>query len=139
MPGRRGRHPRMEPRSPPAICRKNLTCREVPTYGCRVGTDVVFASLANPVRRTLLELLAKGPRNAGELALEFALSRPAVSEHLRILEDASLVRGVKRGRERIYHLNPAPLGELNGWLSPFEQYWRDRLSDLAQLMEETQE
>lgn len=100
-----------------------------------MDADQVFSTLANPARRRLLELLADGPRNAGTLASEFKLSRPAVSEHLRILEDASLVLGVKRGRERIYHLNPEPLAELNNWLSPFERYWRDRLTDLAQLLE----
>ena len=95
-----------------------------------MDTDVVFATLANPVRRRLLELLADGPRNAGALAQEFDLSRPAVSEHLRVLQDASLVVGVQQGRERHYHLNPEPLGELNAWLRPFERYWRARLTDL---------
>lgn len=101
-----------------------------------VPDEELFAGLANGVRRELLRLLTEGPRTAGSLAGEFQLSRPAVSEHLRILEDASLVIGVKRGRERHYHLNPEPLGELTEWLRPFERYWRDRLSDLAQLMEE---
>lgn len=97
---------------------------------------MVFATLANPVRRRLLELLADGPRNAGSLAREFDLSRPAVSEHLRVLQDASLVVGVQQGRERLYHLNPAPLDELSTWLRPFERYWRDRLTDLRRLMED---
>jgi DNA-binding transcriptional ArsR family regulator len=101
-----------------------------------MGADEIFATLANPVRRRLLELLAEGPRNAGALAREFELSRPAVSEHLAILEDASLVLAVKRGRERSYHLNPEPLAALDDWLRPFERYWRDRLSDLAHLLEE---
>lgn len=99
-----------------------------------VGADQVFGTLANPVRRRLLELLAQGPRTAGSLAEEFELSRPAVSEHLAVLGDASLVVGVKRGRERHYHLNPAPLEEVDAWLRPFERYWRDRLSDLAELL-----
>ena len=49
---------------------------------------------------------------------------------------ATLVLGVQRGRERYYHLNPEPLGELNEWLRPFERYWRDRLSDLTRLLED---
>ncbi|MCC5953941.1 MAG: winged helix-turn-helix transcriptional regulator [Acidimicrobiia bacterium] len=98
--------------------------------------DLVFAGLANPVRRRLLELLAEGPRTAGSLAGEFDLSRPAVSEHLRVLQDADLVVGVAHGRERHYHLNPEPLGELGDWLRPFERYWRARLADLADLVEE---
>jgi DNA-binding transcriptional ArsR family regulator len=100
-----------------------------------VAVDQIFTTLANGVRRDLLRLLADGPRTAGALAGEFDLSRPAVSEHLHILEEAGLVVGVKRGRERHYHLNPAPLAELTEWLHPFERYWRDRLSDLAHLME----
>jgi DNA-binding transcriptional ArsR family regulator len=101
-----------------------------------VAADDVFATLANGVRRELLVILAEGPRNAGALAAEFDLSRPAISEHLHILEEASLVVGVKRGRERHYHLNPEPLGELADWLHPFERYWRDRLADLAQILED---
>jgi DNA-binding transcriptional ArsR family regulator len=101
-----------------------------------VDADRVFATLANPVRRRLLELLSQGPRNAGSLAREFTLSRPAVAEHLRVLEDAELVQRVKRGRESHYHLNPEPLGELDAWLRPFERYWRARLSDLAKITEE---
>jgi len=98
-------------------------------------TDAVFATLANGVRRRLLELLADGPRTAGALAAEFDLSRPAISEHLHILEAASLVVAVKRGRERHYHLNPEPLGEITDWLHPFERYWRARLTDLAHILE----
>jgi DNA-binding transcriptional ArsR family regulator len=101
-----------------------------------VDADRVFATLANPVRRRLLELLSRGPRNAGSLAGEFELSRPAVAEHLRVLEEADLVQRVKRGRESHYHLNPEPLGELEAWLRPFERYWRARLADLAKITEE---
>ena len=103
-----------------------------------VAVDEVFASLANDVRRQLLVLLADGPRTAGALAAEFELSRPAVSEHLHVLETASLVVGVKQGRERHYHLNPEPLGEITAWLHPFERYWRARLTDLANILEDPQ-
>jgi DNA-binding transcriptional ArsR family regulator len=103
-----------------------------------VAADEVFAALANSVRRELLHLLADGSRTAGALASEFDLSRPAVSEHLHILEEASLVVGVKRGRERHYHVNPEPFSEITDWLHPFERYWRARLTDLARIMEEPQ-
>ena len=101
-----------------------------------VTRDAVFASLGNQIRRELLQLLAEGPRNASSLAAEFELSRPAVAEHLQLLEKAGLVVAVKRGRERHYHLNPEPLAAVSDWLQPFERYWRDRLSDLAQITEE---
>ncbi|MFD0331540.1 metalloregulator ArsR/SmtB family transcription factor [Streptacidiphilus monticola] len=78
-------------------------------------TDV-FHALANPVRRRLLESLRQGPRAAGELAADFELSRPAVSEHLAVLRNARLVREEPRGRHRYYHLEPAPLAEVSDWL-----------------------
>jgi DNA-binding transcriptional ArsR family regulator len=96
----------------------------------------VFTALANPVRRRLLELLAESPRNAGALAEEFDLSRPAVSEHLAVLRRAALVREEIRGRERHYTLAAEPLAELGTWLRPFERYWRDRLATLADHLSE---
>jgi len=104
-----------------------------------VDTDLLFSTLANPVRRRLLEILADGPRTAGGLAGEFDLSRPAVSEHLQVLQRASLVVGTQSGRERHYQLNARPLAEVEQWLRPFERYWRAQLSNLTQLLEETEE
>jgi DNA-binding transcriptional ArsR family regulator len=104
-----------------------------------VADPDVFAAVANPVRRRLLELLAEGPRNAGALAAEFDLSRPAVSEHLQVLRRAALVQEEVRGRERYYELTAGPLADLGTWLRPFERYWRDRLSDLSDYLEETPE
>ena len=98
--------------------------------------DQLFAALANPVRRRLLELLVDGPRTAGSLAGEFELSRPAITEHLQILRRAALIVEEPSGRERHYHLHPEPLNEVSEWLHPFERYWRDRLSALARLHEE---
>ncbi|MFE5584974.1 metalloregulator ArsR/SmtB family transcription factor [Kitasatospora sp. NPDC056531] len=96
----------------------------------------VFSALANPVRRKLLESLRDGPRAAGELAGEFELSRPAVSEHLAVLRNARLVREEPRGRHRYYHLEPAPLAEVEAWLHPFEHYWRARMRSLRELLDE---
>jgi DNA-binding transcriptional ArsR family regulator len=95
----------------------------------------VFSALANPARRRLLELLRDGPRTAGDLAAQFDLSRPAVAEHLQMLRRAALVRDEAVGRQRLYHLAPAPLERVSDWLHPFERYWRDRLRDLADLLE----
>jgi DNA-binding transcriptional ArsR family regulator len=98
-------------------------------------TGDVFLALANPARRRLLELLADGPRTAGDLAAQFDMSRPAVAEHLRVLRLASLVRDEPVGRQRLYHLQAAPLAEVGEWLHPFERFWRQRLRDLADLLE----
>jgi DNA-binding transcriptional ArsR family regulator len=100
-----------------------------------MATDQLFAALANPVRRQLLELLVDGPRTAGSLAGEFDLSRPAISEHLQILRRADLIVDEPAGRERHYHLRAEPLAEVAEWLHPFERYWRGRLSTLADLLE----
>ncbi|GAB1694329.1 ArsR/SmtB family transcription factor [Krasilnikovia sp. M28-CT-15] len=98
-------------------------------------TDV-FAALANPVRRQLLDALRDGPQPAGELAGRFALSRPAVSEHLAVLRHAGLVREEPRGRHRYYHLAAEPLADVSDWLHPFERYWRGRLAALRDVVEE---
>jgi DNA-binding transcriptional ArsR family regulator len=104
-----------------------------------MNADPTFAALANPVRRRLLELLVDGPRTAGQLAAEFELSRPAVSEHLAVLRRASLVQEQPRGRERYYRLHAEPLAEVEQWLHPFERYWRDRLRSLSDVLDEDEE
>jgi DNA-binding transcriptional ArsR family regulator len=101
-----------------------------------VPTDAVFSAMANPVRRRLLELLADGPRTAGDLARQFDLSRPAVAEHLGQLRRAGLVDDEAVGRERRYRLTAEPLVEVARWLHPFERYWRDRLRSPTDLLEE---
>ena len=98
-------------------------------------SDDVFLALANPTRRRLLELLADGPRTAGDLAEQFDLSRPAVAEHLQLLRRAALVRDEAVGRRRLYHLESEPLEQVADWLHPFERFWRARLRDMADLLE----
>jgi len=95
----------------------------------------VFTAMASPSRRRLLELLADGPRTAGDLASQFELSRPAVAEHLQVLRRAALVRDEPVGRQRLYYLEPAPLAQVSEWLQPFERFWRERLRSLADLLE----
>lgn len=96
----------------------------------------VFAALANPVRREILMSLRRGPRGVSELAQGFEIGRPAVSEHLQVLRKAKLVRDEQRGRERYYHLDPRPLGDVEHWLGAFTRYWEKRLADLDRLLDE---
>lgn len=98
--------------------------------------DAVFLALANPVRRRVLELLADGPRTAGDLAAQFDLSRPAVAEHLQLLRRVELVRDVAEGRTRTYHLATEPLIQVSEWLHPFERFWRARLRAFADVVED---
>ena len=96
----------------------------------------VFAALANPIRRELLVQLRRGPRGVTELARRFEVGRPAVSEHLQILRRARLVQDEARGRERYYHLDPRPLGEVGEWLFAFERYLEDRMLALERVLDE---
>jgi DNA-binding transcriptional ArsR family regulator len=96
----------------------------------------VFAAVASPARRQLLGLLLEhGPLPVQDLAAHFAMRRPSVSEHLRVLKDAGLVSERKAGRQRYYHLEPQPLRELSRWLSPYERFWREKLSGLRDLLD----
>lgn len=98
--------------------------------------DDVFAALANPTRRALLDLLRERPQPVAELADRFDMRRPSVSEHLKVLRDAGLVVDERRGRQRIYRVEPAPLVEVAEWLHPYEAFWRDRLAGLRRLLDE---
>ncbi|MFB4264501.1 metalloregulator ArsR/SmtB family transcription factor [Nonomuraea sp. GTA35] len=94
--------------------------------------DEVAGAVADPVRRQILVLLRQGPLPAGEVAERFAISRPAVSRHLRVLRRSGLVRAELVGRQRLYTLDPGPFGELVAWLGPFVRPsgWEHRLDAL---------
>lgn len=94
-------------------------------------------ALADSTRRRILDLLAEGEMTAGDIAKHFShISRPAVSQHLAVLRAAGLVRERRDGRRRIYRLEPEPLREIwEGWLSQYQRFWEDRLTDLKRLVE----
>jgi DNA-binding transcriptional ArsR family regulator len=94
--------------------------------------DEVAGAIADPVRREILLMLRDQRRSAGEIADRFAISRPAVSRHLRVLREAGLVHDVADGRRRVYALVSAPLDELAGWLArltapPVQEHHLDAL------------
>ncbi len=89
-----------------------------------------LAALADPTRRELVALLARGELAAGELAARFPVSRPAVSRHLRVLREAGLVHSRVAGRRRLYTLDPRPLRELDDWLEPYRDLWARRFDAL---------
>ena len=89
-----------------------------------------FESLADPTRRRIVELLAERERTAGDLAAEFAISRPAVSRHLRVLREGGLVRAREDGQRRVYSLEPGPLAELDAWLDRYRGFWSSCLDAL---------
>jgi DNA-binding transcriptional ArsR family regulator len=89
-----------------------------------------LAALADPTRRELVALLARGELAAGELAGHFPVSRPAISRHLRVLRESGLVTCREEGRRRLYALDPRPLRELDAWLEPYRDLWAQRLDAL---------
>ena len=87
-------------------------------------------ALADPTRRRIVELLAERERDAGEIASYFDVSRPAVSRHLRVLRETGLVRSRGEAQRRVYSLEPAPLAEVDAWLSRYRSFWTNRLDAL---------
>lgn len=98
--------------------------------------DETFAALAHPVRRHLLDVLAEGEQPVRTLAEPFEMSRPAVSQHLRVLLDAGLVAERRAGRERLYSLEPERLFDAHEWLRKYEEFWRERLTTLGRYLGE---
>jgi DNA-binding transcriptional ArsR family regulator len=90
-----------------------------------------LAALADPTRRRIVELLARGERSAGELVDEFEVSGPAISQHLKALREAGLVRVRADAQRRIYALDPAGLAEVDAWLERVRSFWSPRLDALA--------
>src|SRR5580658_3875732 len=90
----------------------------------------VFGAISHPARRRMLDLLLEADRSVSTIAGEFEMSRPAVSQHLRILLDAGLVTEQRHGRERRYHLVPERLGPVRDWIAHYEQFWDERLQRL---------
>ena len=92
-----------------------------------------LSALADPTRRAVFEALREGERPVGELAAGLPVSRPAVSQHLRVLEEAGLVRVRRAGTRRLYAADPSGLEELRAWL---EDFWDDALAAFKRLAEE---
>ena len=94
----------------------------------------VFGAISNPARRHMLDLLAEADRSVNAMAGHFKMSRPAVSQHLRVLLDAGLVTEQRHGRERRYHFVPERLGPVRDWIAHYERFWDDRLQRLRKLL-----
>lgn len=97
--------------------------------------DKLFEALAEPHRRTILDHLREQERSVGELVTISALSQPGVSKHLRILREAGLVTVRKDAQKHLYRLNAKPLEEIQDWLTPYQQFWSNKLDDLERLLD----
>ena len=92
-----------------------------------------LAALGDPTRRAIFELLAEGPTPVGDLARRLPVSRPAVSQHLRVLKEAGLVRDRPAGTRRLYQLDPDGVGALRAYL---DRFWDKALADFKTAVEE---
>jgi DNA-binding transcriptional ArsR family regulator len=88
--------------------------------------DAAIHAIAEPRRRAILRLVWAGELPAGEIAAHFAVTRPAISQHLRVLKDAGLVTERRQGTRRLYHAVPERMGEVRAFL---EEFWDDQLNE----------
>lgn len=101
--------------------------------------DTVFQALADRTRRAMLHDLASSERNISELAAPFDMSFAAASKHVRVLEDAGLLRREVKGRSHICRIDPAPLAAADRWLQFYEHFWNRKLDALDRLLKEGDE
>ena len=95
----------------------------------------VFDAIAHPARRAILVKLKEGERAASELAEPFAMTFAAISQHLRVLEDAELVSVRRDGRRRLYSLDPKPLQDVLNWTDEFAAFFAQRLDALGEYLD----
>jgi DNA-binding transcriptional ArsR family regulator len=98
--------------------------------------DNGIGALGDPTRRAIFELLVDGPRPVGEIARALPVTRPAVSQHLKVLKDAGLVIDKQSGTRRLYQLNPDGVGALRAY---FDRFWSRALVTFKQAVEQTNE
>ncbi|MFH7026528.1 MAG: metalloregulator ArsR/SmtB family transcription factor [Heteroscytonema crispum UTEX LB 1556] len=101
-----------------------------------VASADIFQAIADPTRRALLDRLSTGEQPVKQLAEPFAMSLPAISQHLRILCEAGLVQMRSSGRQRLYRLNPEPLKQVSDWIAHYEHFWQQKLEALGNYLEE---
>jgi len=100
--------------------------------------DATFAALADPTRRAILARLAAGDASVAELAAPFSMSQPAISKHLRVLEQAGLISSGREAQRRPRRLECAPLAQANQWLEAYRQFWEARFQKLDALLDHMQ-
>lgn len=93
-----------------------------------------FAAIADPTRRQIVTTLAAGEQSFGELADRFEMSRPAVSQHLKVLRDAQIVTSRPDAQRRLYSLNEDALDDIEQWIVTVRQFWTDSFDNLERLL-----
>ena|SRR5579871_556060 len=98
----------------------------------------VFQAIADPIRRDIIGLVARQSMNLNSIAENFAVSRPAISQHIKILTECGLVIIRQQGRERYCEAALAPLGQVANWIEPFRERWEHQFNSLDQLLDRLQ-
>jgi DNA-binding transcriptional ArsR family regulator len=111
---------------------------ELNSYGRAVDLDATFAALADPTRRAILARLASGEASVAELAEPFAMTQPAISKHLKVLERAGLISRGRDAQRRPRRLEAKPLADATAWLERYRQFWEGRFERLDALLAEMQ-
>jgi DNA-binding transcriptional ArsR family regulator len=101
--------------------------------------SVVFRALADPTRRAILSRLTQGDATVAELAAPFQVSQPAISQHLKMLEEAGLISRMRRATARLSHLEAEPLREATTWLNGYREFWDESYDRLDTLLQELQD
>jgi DNA-binding transcriptional ArsR family regulator len=101
--------------------------------------DAVFGALADPTRRAILTRLTQGEASVTELAKPFTVSQPAISRHLRVLEQAGLISRSRKATARLSHLEAEPLKEATVWLAGYREFWVESYERLDELLEALQQ
>lgn len=104
---------------------------------CPASLNATFSALADPTRRRMLESLSRRQMRVTDLAEPFAMSLPAVSKHLRVLEDAGLLKRRRFGREHHLEIEPAPMRKALLWIEQYRKFWEGSLDALATYLETT--
>jgi DNA-binding transcriptional ArsR family regulator len=100
--------------------------------------STVFGALADPTRRAILARLADGDLTVRDVAAPFPMSQPAISRHLKVLEDAGLISRSRRATARLSHLEAEPLRDATAWLARYQAYWDERYDQLDELLAKLQ-
>jgi DNA-binding transcriptional ArsR family regulator len=98
----------------------------------------VFQAIADPIRRDIIGLVARQSLNLNSIAENFAVSRPAISQHIKVLTECGLVTIRRQGRERYCEASLTSLGQVADWIEPFRQMWEQQFSALDQLLDRLQ-
>jgi len=100
--------------------------------------DGVFRALADPTRRSIIARLAEGPATIGELGEPFDMTKPAITKHIKVLENAGLLTREIDGRLHRCEIDPRPLAEAQHWVAEVRAFWEDRFDDLANYLDTIQ-